>query len=411
MSEDAHSAFLESGDVPRHVRTVVAESWLRSSAAGVDPEHQLAPVVLQSRELDEYRGAHALSQVFPLLYDVLGRAAVDCDCVMAVGDAQGKLLWVSGASGVLRRAEAIHFVEGSVWDESHAGTNAPGTALHLDAAVQIHSVEHFSRLVQPWSCAASPIHDPVTHEILGLVDITGGEDVATPQSLGMVRAAARMAESELARIALEDRVRHRVRQPSLRPGPVLRLRGLGLPDCVAEIGGRAYRLSPRHSEILVMLVDHPDGLSAEELEAEVYPGGAHSSTVRAEVTRLRGLLGASVLMSRPYRIAVETDCDWKAVATHLAAGRIRDAVRAYRGPLLPHSEAPGVVERREALQWQVRAAVLATDEPDLMVSWTRSRWGADDLDVWLRQAEVLPPTSPLRALARAEAQRLHRMLA
>ena len=184
------------------VRSLVAESWLRSSAAGVDPEAHLAPVVLEAADLADYRATHALSHVFPLLYDVLGRAAVDCDCVMAVGDAGGQLLWVTGPAGVMRKAETINFVEGSVWNEHTAGTNAPGMALHLGRPVHVHAAEHFNRLVHPWSCAAAPITDPTTGRVLGVVDITGGPDVSSPQSLAMIRAAARMAESELARLAL-----------------------------------------------------------------------------------------------------------------------------------------------------------------------------------------------------------------
>ncbi|WP_375490099.1 transcriptional regulator [uncultured Jatrophihabitans sp.] len=408
----AHAAFLSDGGatVADSVRPVVADSWLRSSAAGVDPDAQLAPVVLDPADLDDYRSAHPLSQVFPLLYDVLGRAAVDCECVMAVGDAEGKLLWVCGAPGVLRRAESINFVEGAAWDEVHAGTNAPGTALHLDSPVQIASSEHFNRLVQKWSCAAVPIHDPETHAVLGLVDITGGADVAGPQTMGMVRAAARMAESELARIGLERGLLHSPRLWS-PPGAAaaertLRLRGLGLPDCIAEIGGRSHRLSPRHSDILTVLVDQPDGLSAEQLEIEVYAADVHSSTMRSEMTRLRNLLGAGVLQSRPYRIVVQTECDWSAVAAQLAAGRVRDALRLYKGPLLPQSSSPGVEQRRDALQNQVRAAVLASGEADLMVAWTRSRWGAQDLPMWQQQSRTLPSTSPLQPVAVAEARRL-----
>ncbi len=187
---------------PDGVRSVVAESWLRSSAAGVDPEGHLPPVVLDGGDLADYRTAHALSHVFPLLYDVLGRAAVDCDALMAVGDASGHLLWVAGARHVLRRAEDINFVEGSAWNEHSAGTNAPGMALHLDGPAVVRAGEHFNRLVHPWSCAAAPIHDPTTSAVLGVVDITGGPDVASPQSLAMIRAAARMAESELGRLAL-----------------------------------------------------------------------------------------------------------------------------------------------------------------------------------------------------------------
>lgn len=411
-----HDAFLETGQTSARVRSVVADSWIRSAAAGVDPDSNMAPVLLDTSDLVEYRTAHPLSLVFPLLYDVLGRVAEDCDCVMAVGDADGKLLWVCGPSGMLRRAEAINFVEGASWDEVNAGTNAPGTALHLDAAVQIRAAEHFNRLVQPWSCAAAPIHDPVTHAILGLVDVTGGPDVASPQTLGMVRAAARMAEAELARIAaVAGRgpafgAPSQLWSPSSAAGPVLRVQGLGRAECTAEIGARSHNLSPRHSEILVLLVDHPGGLSTEELEIEVYPADVHSSTMRAEMARLRALLGPDVIQSRPYRLMVDTDCDWQAVDAHLAAGRVRDAVRAYLGPLLPQSEAPGVVARRQTLEQQLRAAVIASGEADLMVAWTRSRWGADDLEIWRRQAQALPESSPLRPMAAAEAARLEREL-
>ncbi len=81
---------------------------------------------------------------------------------MAVSDAAGRLLWVEGHAGALRRAERMNFVEGAAWDEAHAGTNAPGTALALDHEVQIFATEHFRHTVQDWTCAAAPIHDAET---------------------------------------------------------------------------------------------------------------------------------------------------------------------------------------------------------------------------------------------------------
>lgn len=136
----------------------------------------------------------------------------------------------------------------------------------------------------------------------------------------------------------------------------------------------------------------------------------NSSTLRAEMTRLRALLGPDVLASRPYRLVVETESDWGGVGAHLSAGRVRDALQAYKGPLLPASEAPAVVSVREVLQGRVRGAVLASGEPDLMVGWTRSRWGAGDLEMWERQVETLPATSPLLSVAEAEVGRLEREL-
>jgi len=336
---------------------------------------------------------------------------------MAIGDAADQLLWVCGQPGVLRRVESIHFVEGAMWDEGHAGTNAPGTALRLDEAVQIRAAEHFVRPVRRWSCTAAPIHEPDTGAILGIVDITGGEDVASPQTLGMVRAAARMAEAELARIsAVESRPRGLATFGAipgagsvLRPAAaVLRIRALGRLDAEVRLPGQSLRLSPRHSEIVTVLAAESAGLTGEQLAIEVYPddNAAPTSTMRAELTRLRSLLGAHVLDSRPYRLIVDVESDVQDVRSLLAAGRVRDAVRLYVGPLLPQSDAPGVVERRDRLQAELRAAVFAAGLPELMVAWTRSRWGADDIAMWRRQAVALPQSSPLRALAAAEADRL-----
>jgi hypothetical protein len=393
------------------VRGLVAESWSRSAAAGIEVEHDLPPVELERAALAEQREAHPLAQVFPLLYDVLGRVAEQCDSLMAIGDGEGRLLWVCGTPGVLRRAERINFVEGAVWDEAHAGTNAPGTALLLDAPVQIRAAEHFRRPVQQWSCAAAPIHDPVTNAILGIVDVTGGEDLGSPQTLGMVRAAARLAEAELARLATLTTVgKPRVVWTPQERTP-LRLEGLGRPDCLVVNDHGTLRLSPRHSEIMVVLLDHPAGLTGEQLAIELYCGDVNPSTLRAEMTRLRTLLDPDVIGSRPYRFKAPVESDWQAVSALLTVGRTRDALSAYRGPLLLQSEAPGVVERRDRIENDLRTAVLSSSSPVLMALWTRSRWGASDLEMWQQQIAALPASSPLRPSAVVSARRLDRELA
>jgi hypothetical protein len=312
---------------------------------------------------------------------------------------------------VLRKAEAISFVEGAQWDEAHAGTNAPGTALRLDSPVTIRSAEHFVRPVQRWSCAAAPIHD-TTGRILGVVDVTGGDDIGSAQSSAMIRAAARMAEAELARIAA---VRQQpwgsattmaLSQLEARAAGGLRLQALGRPDMVLSLGGRAVRLSLRHSEILAVLASHPGGLSGDELAVMLYPGDVSPATLRAEVVRLRSLLGADVLASRPYRLCSEVTSDWAAVAARLAAGDLAGALNLYPGPLLPPSEAPEVVRLRADLHGWLRALVLAGGGQELVVNWTQSRWGADDLEMWHRQCALLPSRSPLRPRAEAMVQRL-----
>jgi len=407
----AYEHLLEQGAAPVGVREVVAESWLRSVAAGVNVDESQPPITLDRDLIGDYRAEHPLATVFPLLDDVLGRAADDCNSVLAIADGHGQLLWVRGRPQVMRRAESIQFVEGAQWDERHAGTNAPGTALRLDAPVAIKSAEHFVRPVQNWSCAAAPVHEPGSDTILGVIDITGGREVDSPQTIAMVRAAARMAESELARHALVAASRYPEPRGAetaglLRWTPGISLSGLGRSECVVSIGPRTVRLSPRHSEIMVILAACPGGLTGDELAYMLYPADVISSTPRAELVRLRALLGDQVLASRPYRLTCEVTTDWAAISAQLAAGNLTEALRLYRGPLLPRSEAPGVAELRGDLHRALRAATLAADQPEFLLSWTRTRWGADDLEIWQRLGAVLPATSPLRPIAAATAAKL-----
>ena len=394
------------------MRSEVADSWRRSAAAGVAPDRVEAPVTVVESDLAALREAHPLSRVFPLLDDVLGQAVRECDAVMAIGDADGQLLWVCGSSAVLREAEKIGFVAGSNWDERLAGTNAPGLALATGQPSTITRAEHFRSSVRRWSCAAMPIHDPSTTQLLGVLDVTGGDQVAVPQTLAMLRTAARLAEAELAR----ERV-----LPTLpeRTGAGLRMHieALGRSDALVTVDDgrgrpKTVRLSPRHSEILVLLASAPSGLTGDELSILLYDQDEPaSSTLRAELNRLRGLLGDQLLASRPYRLTGSVTADWVAADAQLAAGDVRGAVRCYRGPVLPRSTAPGVERIRGDLAAGLRQALVRSGQPDLMAAWTRSAWGRDDYEMWDAQRRAIGTSSPLLPLIDGQLARLDAELA
>ncbi len=397
---------------PDGMRPQVADSWHRSAAAGVSADATEAPITLDRDVLRDHRAAHPLAAVFPLLDDILGQAARDCDAVMAVSDASAQLLWVCGRPDVLRLAERIGFVEGANWDERFAGTNAPGMVIALDKPVSVIGSEHFRHSVQRWSCAASPIHDPVTGALLGVLDVTGGDQIAVPQTLAMVRAAARMAETELAHAHLSSKPAD---AGPTRDRLAIGLEAMGRHEALIRIDGTSgrsgtLRLSPRHSEIAVLLASAPRGLSGDELNVLLYETDSNSSTLRAELNRLRHLLGDELLASRPYRLVAELSADWLVVEARLAAGDVSGALRSYRGPLLPRSTAPGVVRLREAVEASLRAAVMHSGVPDLMSTWTRSAWGSDDYEMWLAQRDAVGPASPLLPLIAGQLARLDRDL-
>lgn len=387
----AYDAFTAGGQVRRPVRPVVAESWRRSARARVSPDGP-APVELADDELAAYREAHPLAAAMPVIRELMGAYATDGEHLVAVCDAYGRLLWVEGHPSTLRLAGRMNFVAGARWSESAMGTNAPGTAIAIDRPVQVFAAEHFRRPVQTWTCAAAPLHDPHSGRLLGAVDITGGDGLAHPHSLAFVQAVARAAESQLALLA---------------PAPArdrVTLSALGRDEAVLVAGGRTVRLSPRHSEIVVMLAAHPEGVGGGELLAALYEEGAVTPvTLRAELSRLRGLLGPELLPSRPYRLAAPVDADFETVARRLTSGAVTAAVGGYTGPLLPGSCAPGVVRLRRRLADQLRAALIARGDVQLLDDWARSPWGEDDLEVWQALAGAVPAGSrpPVQARVRA----------
>lgn len=93
-------------------------------------------------------------------------------------------------------------------------------------------------------------------------------------------------------------------------------------------GDWSRRLSPRHAEILLALVQAgPEGRTASALAEDLFDDASRVVTARAEMSRLRRVLG-SVLLSGPYRVA----------PTVAASTALPDDVRS----VLPGSSAPVV---------------------------------------------------------------------
>jgi hypothetical protein len=174
---------------------------------------------------------------------------------------------------------------------------------------------------------------------------------------------------------------------------------LGRNEATLTFGGRRRHLGRRHSELLVLLLAHPEGRTGEELGFDLYGDDVNPVTVRAELSRLRRALGPELLDSRPYRLRAGLEADFRTVTRLLARGRVADALQAYAGPLLPASDAPGVARLRRLVDGQLRAAVLAGRDRSLVETWLTAPWGADDLQMWEAYARLLPAGSPISPLA------------
>ncbi|NNN13182.1 MAG: helix-turn-helix domain-containing protein, partial [Acidimicrobiaceae bacterium] len=223
----------------------------------------------------------------------------------------------------------------------------------------------YSDPVRAWACAAAPIRDPDSNLLLGSIDLTGNEMVESPYCLALVKAASAACQAEIKskRNLLASRFASMVQRADRKVGsalldrygvvistspegwisgrieldttrmsatlsggyevPVERLTGnegyllradlsfgsdpevrietLGRKEAVVRLMGQEIKLSCRQSEIAVILALNPTGVTAEQVAVFLYGNEVSPVTVRAEMSRLRKLLGPKVVGSKPYR--------------------------------------------------------------------------------------------------------------
>ena len=224
---------------------------------------------------------HPLMPAMPVIDRCLESAAIDADNLIVVSDAEGMLLSVRGSAALRSRAfDDMNFVEGALWSESGAGTNAIGTAVAAGHAVQVFAAEHFTESVHRWTCAAAPMYDPDTGGLLGVIDVTGDISGVQPHSLAVVVATAQAVELFLRERLHErdDRLRERYAH-QLTPSGAALVTGTGrlvfgrapqwsaedLPRCIPAGGGRLLLPSGRPAvaeplpdeDVYVMRLDTP----------------------------------------------------------------------------------------------------------------------------------------------------------
>jgi transcriptional regulator of acetoin/glycerol metabolism len=87
-----HEAFHAGRNVAGELRGVVAQSWVRSGRAGIDPIRHLAPIVMDDRELQDRWSHHPLFPVVPVLRDLLSGATSESAHMLVISDARGVLV-------------------------------------------------------------------------------------------------------------------------------------------------------------------------------------------------------------------------------------------------------------------------------------------------------------------------------
>ena len=176
------------------LRPRIVESWRRSLATGLDPTDLLAPIEADESEVLERWFEHPLGSLTDVLTEQLRKVAEESGGVVVVTDASGLVLHRVGDESLKERAAVMNLVEGARYSEAADGTNGIGTALAADRAFQVFAFEHFNERHHDWVCSGAPVHDPVSGQVVALVDLSSLWKTAHPRSLDLVTAAARSIE-------------------------------------------------------------------------------------------------------------------------------------------------------------------------------------------------------------------------
>jgi hypothetical protein len=433
---DAWEEFL--GDAALEgLRAPIGASWQRSHAAGVDPSGgRVAPALVGADETPARLRAHPLAAAVALVRDCLGPIAAETGQLIVVSDANGMLLWIDGPPGVRGdAAESMNFTEvvqestcsaapvhdpdtgrilGVIDLTGKLGAVHPysfgcvvATARAVDSHLRYLMGERDARLRARYEdriAAAAPRASLVMRSgrvISGdpAVSWIGADRIAVPASGGELtlpsgeRAVAEPVEDEEAFV-----VRALDARNAAARRPLLKLTLLRRGEPCIELEGRPLRLSPIRTEILALLSARREGMTSEELAADLYGDVGRPSAVRVQVFRLRKLLGQWI-DTAPYRLSIDVESDVAQVCALLARGAVREAAERYEAPLLPHSEAPGVIRERDGLEGWLRHAVMTSGDTEALWAWTQSSSGCDDLAAWKRLLADLDYCDPRRSLA------------
>lgn len=189
--------FIIDNRTPANVRTEVLKSWKRCIDYNVDPLQKHSPVIMKEKELTELINQSNLYEVSLPIIEKLYEDIKGTGHLITLSDKGGKIIHLKGDSKIESQAQKMNFVLGSDWSEQAAGSNAIGTSLTSGQPIQILSFEHYCEGVHPWVCSACPIRDPLTQEIIGVIDLTGPSNFAQSHSLSVVQSISNIIEQDL----------------------------------------------------------------------------------------------------------------------------------------------------------------------------------------------------------------------
>ncbi|MDZ7713061.1 MAG: sigma-54-dependent Fis family transcriptional regulator [Rhodovibrio sp.] len=190
------------------LRSEIHQSWVRSTAARIDPQSVGAPAVEEALEKDRVQQANQpLCRAARGALDKVGQMLHGAEAMLLLTDAEGLVIEAIGDPKTLEAGRQINLQVGGLWTESAVGTNGIGTALWSGKPMFVHGEEHYVETLKSWSCAAAPIRHPLDRSVIGAVDLSGLTKIFRQHNIAFAAAAAGEIEAALIQEVNEERIR------------------------------------------------------------------------------------------------------------------------------------------------------------------------------------------------------------
>jgi len=193
----AREDFLSDGIIPVGiVNETILRSWQRSAKRGIGMERDETRCVprydlMQRRDINNTFLLRSQPVMENLYHEICGTSSM-----VLLSDSDGVILHSIGDPDFVDQAQKVYLKPGGIWTEGVNGTNAIGTALEEQAAVHVHSSEHFIDKNRFLSCSATPIFDPLGM-VLGALDVSGDYRAHQKHTMALVRLSAQMIENQM----------------------------------------------------------------------------------------------------------------------------------------------------------------------------------------------------------------------
>ena len=181
----------------------------------------------------------------------------------------------------------------------------------------------------------------------------------------------------------------------------LEVRLLGTPE--VWLNNQLISLSPQALEILAVLAIKERPLDIEELLAFLFGDGGTKTNLKSSVYKLRQKVPIS---GHPYAIDVPYQVDTTRVQSLLDKGKVDEAIKHYRGPMLTFSDSPFLRDYDHALREKLRRAVLASREADTILKLSETEELADDLELLEQALAVIEKGDPRAPLLQARVHQI-----